>query len=476
VLTSSIRYRDSEGSRSGASNRGVVLFAIGLGTLMSALDGSVVNALLPVMRSALATDVATIEWVVTVYLLVVSGLLLGFGRLGDLRGHRGVYLFGLAAFVVGSALCGASPTAAVLIAARGVQGIGAAMIFANSPAILTHAFPPEERGRALGLQATMTYLGLSIGPALGGWLTEHFGWPSVFYINVPVGAATLLISYRVLPHDEPKERQPPFDYTGAVLFLAGLVGLLFALNRADVWGFGSPALWIVLGASIAVLTAFIVLERRAAHPMLDLSLFGSRTFSATTLTALLNYICVYSVVFVLPFYLIQARGLSPTFAGVVLIAQPIVMMVAAPISGALSDRVGTRAPAMLGMAVLALGLYLLSRLTLDSSLWRVAFALAVVGLGTGVFIAPNNSALMGSAPRHRQGIAAGVLATARNAGMVLGVGLAGALFNAMLSRSDGGPEGVVRGMQLAFEVAAALGAAGVLGAALESKRARVEGS
>lgn len=455
----------------GSPNKGLVLIAIGVGTFMSALDGSVVNALLPIIRDAFKADVATIEWVVTIYLLVVSGLLLGFGRLGDLRGHRGVYLIGLVSFVIGSALCGAAPTAATLIAARAVQGIGAAMVFSNSPAILTLAFPARERGRALGLQATMTYLGLTVGPALGGWLTEQFGWRSIFYINVPVGAVALALSWRFVPRDAPKKQLARFDYAGAALFLAGLVALLLGLNRAEYWGWGSIELWAVIVISLAVLIAFIAVERRAEHPMLDLTLFRGRTFSAATASALLNYVCIYGVIFVLPFYLIQARGLSPAHAGVVLMSQPIVMMIAAPISGALSDRIGTRWPAMVGMALLAVGLFLLSRIALEAPMWHVAVALAVIGLGTGIFIAPNNSALMGGAPRDRQGIAAGVLATARNAGMVLGVGLAGALFNAMLSHGGGGSAGIVSGMHLAFTVDAGVGAFGVLTAAVREKHA-----
>src|SRR5690349_8340485 len=199
-----------------------VLVAVGTGTFMSALDGSVVNAILPVLREELRADIATAEWVVTVYLLVVSGLLLGFGRVGDLRGHKGVYLWGVGGFVASSALCGLAPTAGWLIAFRALQAISASMQFANSPAILTKTFPPSQRGQALGLQAVMTYLGLTVGPSLGGFLAQHLSWRAVFYINVPVGAVALLLSHRHIVRDVPEHAVPGFDWAGAATFFAGL--------------------------------------------------------------------------------------------------------------------------------------------------------------------------------------------------------------------------------------------------------------
>jgi EmrB/QacA subfamily drug resistance transporter len=415
-----------------------VLVAIGVGTFMSALDGSVVNTVLPVVNSAFGSDVATIEWVVTIYLLVVSGLLLSFGRLGDLRGHKQVYVSGFVVFVLGSALCGLSPTAQALIGFRGFQALGAAMLFANAPAILTMNFPATQRGQALGLQATMTYLGLTVGPALGGWLTSQFSWHAVFYINVPVGLLALLLSLRFIPRGSATEHPERFDLTGALTFIVGLITLLLALNQGHAWGWTSPAILALLVVAGVVLGTFLVIEQRVQNPMLDLSLFRRRLFSASAASAMLNYVCIYSVVFLLPFYLIQGRGLSPAQAGLLLTAQPLVMAFTAPVSGTLSDRIGSRLPTTVGMALLATGLFLLSRLGPNSSLSDVAMALAVAGLGTGLFVSPNNSALMGAAPRHRQGIASGILATARNVGMVLGVGLAGAIFTTVLAHGQAG--------------------------------------
>ena len=437
-----------------------VLTAIGVGTFMSALDGSVVNTVLPVLGRDLHASVAAIEWVATIYLLVVSALLLGVGRAGDLRGHKRMYIAGFVLFVIGSALCGAAPSSHVLVAMRALQGIGAAMLFANSPAILTKTFPAAQRGRALGAQATFTYLGLTAGPSLGGWLADAFGWRSVFYINVPVGVIGIILGLRVIEDDRPERKTERFDYQGAMLFTAGLVSLLIALDQGHAWGWQSPLTLSLIAIAVAMLIAVLVVERRRSDAMLDLSLFRSRVFSAATASALLNYICVYAVLFVLPFLLIQGRGLDTRHAGLVLTAQPIIMAIVAPISGALSDRIGSRFLATMGMVVLAAGLFIIARLSAAGSLIEIAAGLAVIGLGIGLFSSPNNSALMGAAPRHRQGIAAGVLATARNVGMVLGVGLAGAVFTTILAR--GGPNALVRGVQASLYVAVVLAALGAI--------------
>ncbi|MCZ7571638.1 MAG: MFS transporter [Ardenticatenaceae bacterium] len=450
--------------RVGVDRKWWVLLAVGVGTFMSALDGSVVNTILPVVNRSFGSGVATIEWVVTIYLLVVSGLLLSFGRLGDLRGHKPVYVTGFAVFVLGSALCGLAPSARALIGFRALQALGAAMLFANSPAILTKNFPAAQRGQALGLQATMTYLGLTAGPALGGWLTDQLSWRAVFYINVPVGLLAMLLSLRLIPRDLPAEHAEQFDLPGAATFMAGLVILLLALNQGHAWGWTSPPIVGLLAAAVLLLALFVSIERRVPNPMLDLSLFERRLFTASATSAVLNYICVYSILFLLPFYLIQGRGLNPAQAGLLLTAQPLVMSVTAPLSGTLSDRIGTRLLTTLGMVLLAVGLFLLARLGPQSAYGSVVVALAVAGLGLGIFVSPNNSAMMGSAPRHRQGIAAGVLATARNVGMVLGVGLAGAILTTVLAQgaASGSATALFAAISTAFLVVTGVAGLGAL--------------
>jgi EmrB/QacA subfamily drug resistance transporter len=437
---------------------------------MSALDGSVVNTLLPVLARAFDASVAGIEWVTTVYLLVISGLLLSVGRAGDLYGHKRLYVGGFVLFVAGSALCGLAWSARALIALRVIQALGAAMLMATAPAILTRSFPASQRGRALGAQGTFTYLGLTAGPSLGGWLASTVGWRAVFYINVPVGAIAILLAWRVIAPDHGARARERFDVVGAVLFTTGLVALLVALNQGHAWGWASTPLVVMVAVAVALLAAFVRVELHRPSPMLDLSLFRDRVFSGATVSALLNYACVFAVLFVLPFLLIQGRGLDAAHAGLVLTAQPIVMAVVAPISGTLSDRIGSRAPAVTGMVILAVGLALLGFVVSRGSLAVIAAGLAVIGLGVGTFVSPNNNALMGAAPRHRQGIAAGVLATARNVGMVLGVGLAGAVFTTVVARSSPAADALVAGVRASLFTAAGVAVLGTLAALMTGRR------
>jgi EmrB/QacA subfamily drug resistance transporter len=336
------------------------------------------------------------------------------------------------------------------------------MLMATAPAILTRSFPASQRGRALGALGTFTYLGLTAGPSLGGWLAGAFGWRSVFYINVPVGAVAILLALRTVLDDRVERRDERFDFVGAALFTAGLVALMVALNQGHAWGWSSPSTLALLVGALVLLGAFVSVENRTSSPMLDLALFRSRVFSAATVSALLNYACVYSVLFVLPFLLIQARGLGTQQAGLVLTAQPIVMAIVAPLSGALSDRVGSRGPATIGMGLLTAGLVALGLVVERGTLIDIAAALALVGLGVGLFVSPNNSALMGAAPRHRQGIASGVLATARNVGMVLGVGFAGAVFTTVVSRVGPDVSAVPAGVRASLLAAAVLAALGTI--------------
>jgi EmrB/QacA subfamily drug resistance transporter len=418
------------------SRKWMVLVAVGTGTFMSALDGSVVNTVLPVITQNLSVSVATVEWVVTVYLLVVSGLLLSVGRLGDLRGHKQIYLLGFVGFVLGSTLCGLAPSASALTISRAFQALGAAMLFANSPAIITKHFPARQRGQALGLQATMTYLGLTTGPALGGWLAGFYGWRSVFFINIPVGMTALLLSWVFIPADNHSERSNGFDFAGAGLFMLGLMSLLLGLNQGHAWGWLSLPILALLAGSLVALAGFVWIEAHREEPMLDMRLFSSGLFSNATFTAMLNYTCVYGVLFLTPFYLIEGRGLSAAHAGLVLTAQPLVMALIAPLSGTLSDRIGSRLPAGAGLAAMGGGVVLLAGQGQQTPIWLMAVGLGSAGLGVGFFTSPNNSALMGAAPQDRQGIASGILATARNVGMVLGIGFAGAIFTSSLAQGN----------------------------------------
>jgi EmrB/QacA subfamily drug resistance transporter len=467
-LMESVIVKTDETHNGTDTGKWLVFIAVGLGTFMSALDGSVVNVTLPLVSNYFRSNVAAVEWVVTLYLLIVSSLLLSFGRLGDMRGHKRIYVAGFLIFVTASALCGFAPSLPVLVVSRGLQAVGAAMLFANAPAILTRTFPGNQRGQVLGLLGMMTYLGSTVGPSLGGFLAQTYSWRAVFYINLPVGLLACLFSAKFIGDDRriplPEER---FDIRGAITFSAGLILLLLGLNQGHAWGWLSlPVLACLLG-SVAIMLIFVNIERRSPSPMLDLSLFSSRIFSASTVSAMLNYVSLFCMIFLMPFYLIQGRGFSPAQAGLFLTAQPLVMIVAAPLSGWLSDRIGSRVLSTLGMGILSLGLFLLSRLGDSTPPGMIVLCLGVVGLGTGIFVSPNNSALLGSAPRGRQGIASAILASARNVGMVLGVGIAGAVFSTALGFL--GENAVIDAVHYGFLTAAVVAFIGILVSSVRGK-------
>ncbi len=449
-----------------------VLIAVGTGTFLSALDGSKLNAVLPEILRALAANLGTGEWVISGFLLVVSGLMLSVGRLGDLWGQRRLYLFGYLVFVGASAACGLAQTIEALIGFRLVQAFGAAFLFASSPAILTRAFPASYRGRALGTQATMTYLGLSCGPALGGWLTDQFGWRSVFLVNIPIGVLAMVLAWRYVPDDLAPAQTEPFDLPGALLWLAGLGALIAGLNRGPAWGWASREITLLLATAAFLLAAFAWREGRTTHPVLDVSLLQHRVFTSAVIAAVLNYIGLFTVLFLMPFYLIRLRQFTVGEAGTMLTALPVAMALMASLSGRWSDRFGTRALGFVGLAIQTAGLLALARSDGTTTTPTLVAILAFTGIGNGTFIAPNNSALMGAAPRHRQGIAGAIMATARNLGMVLGVALAGAIVN---THGQGGEFAMATHMPAlaaAFTVAAALTGCGALAAAARGREQR----
>ncbi len=417
----------------GVARKWWVLIAVGTGSFMAGLDGSVVNTVLPVIRQAFSSDLATVEWVVMIYLLTLSVLLLSFGRLGDILGHKRVFNLGFVVFILGSALCGVAPTEGFLIGFRVLQAIGAAMLTANSPAIITTAFPAEQRGQALGMQATIIYLGVTAGPSLGGFLTDRFGWRAVFFINVPVGILGTILAFLIIPRTVAAQRRETFDLVGAGTFLVGLGALMLAVSKGQDMGWAAPMILGLFAVAVVFLAAFIRLEFSVSHPMLDLTLFRSRLLSAATSAAFFNYVCVYLMMFLMPFYLIQGRHFSPGFVGLLLTAQPIVMAIAAPFSGTLSDRIGSRIPATLGMVFLAVGLFGMSQINAQTSEMDIVIRLMLMGLGTGIFTSPNSSAILGSVPPQQRGIVSGIAATARNLGMIFGVAVAGAVFTTQIA-------------------------------------------
>lgn len=405
----------------------LILTAVLMGTVMGPLDTSVVNVAMPTLSEVFRAGMTTVSWVSMSYLLVLSSLLLTYGRLGDMLGYRKLFLWGMIIFTAASVLCGLSPTIAVLIAARAFQAAGAGLMMAVAPAIITKTFPPAERGKALGYNAMAVAVGLSVGPSFGGFLLKSFGWRSIFFINLPIGIAGYFWARSVIPPENELKKES-FDPPGALLGFVFLASLLLYISKGQEIGWTSGLGFFLLIVSALSFTSFIIQEKRAREPMLDLSLFSNRMFSAGNLSCLLNFIAQYMMVFLTPFFLNRA-GYSTNQIGLLMTAFPITMLLVAPISGTLSDKIGPLFLSTGGALISSAALYLMSTLDLSSSGFEVVWRLVLFGLGNGLFQTPNNSSVMGSAPRDRQGIASGVLATMRNVGMVLGIALGSGLFS-----------------------------------------------
>jgi len=410
-------------------HRWLILIAVMLGSIIAPIDGSIMNIAMPTLVKVFHAPMETVSWVSMAYLLVVSSTLLMFGRLGDIAGYKSIYQAGLLIFTAASALCGFSHTIAVLIAGRVLQAIGGGMLLSMTPAILTAVFPPTERGRALGMNAMSVAIGLAIGPSLGGFLVSTLGWEYIFFINVPIGIAALIWAQIAIPKRSSR-RDERFDAIGAVLAFCLLFSLLLYINRGSEWGWTSPIGLLMLIITACSLIAFIMTDSHRPEPMLDLSLFRIRLFTAGTVSTLLNFSAQYIMTFLTPFYLTQ-KGMSASAAGALMTAFPACMLIMAPLSGALSDRMGACGLSTLGAAISALGLFLMSTLTLSSPVWQIALNLAVFGVGNGLFQSPNNSSVMGSVPRERLGVASSFLATMRNVGMVMGIAIGGAVFTSL---------------------------------------------
>ncbi len=410
---------------------------------MSTLDISIVNISLPRIMSDLNANLGAIQWVVLAYLLTISSLLLTFGRLADLMGRKRVYIAGFAVFTAGNLLAGFSHNVTELIMARALTGVGGAMIQANGAAITAAVFPPEERGKALGLNGTIVAAGLVTGPTIGGLLTDTLGWRSVFFAAIPVGMLAIPFASLVLREGHisaPRAtRREPFDWLGAALWAAFLFTLLFALNRGPDMGWSSPALFGLFSASVVLVVVFVFVELRNAYPTIRLSLFRIWGFSAGCTASFSTFVGQQASTFLMPFYLQIALALSTRTAGALMTTVPFTMALVAPISGRLSDRYGSRILATAGLTTTLSGLFLLSQVTTaNQGHAPIIGALMLLGLGIGMFHSPNNSFIFGSVPREQYGVASGFIATMRTAGSSLGITLWGTIVTTRLTSAGFG--------------------------------------
>jgi EmrB/QacA subfamily drug resistance transporter len=432
-----MRYpqKSKEGSAAGGHlhhdppNKWLVFVLVATAVFMSTLDSSIVNIALPAIMADLQVPLTVIEWVPMVYLLSVSSLLLTCGRLSDIRGRRLVYCSGFVVFSVGSLLCAMVDGAHLLIASRALQGLGAAMLMACSPALVVDAFPAAERGRSMGMVGMVVATGLVTGPALGGFILEHFSWRVIFYINVPIGILVTVAAMRILGRMPRRRLAEPMDWTGALLIAVCFSAFITGLSHFHDWGPTSLPIAATAVLFVAGMVALIRVERRSAHPIIDPSLLGIRLFAFSVGAAMILFVGLFFITFLMPFYMVHPLGYSMNRVGATMMITFVFLFFVAPISGALSDRMGSRALCTMGMALLAVALLLLSRLTAGATVMDMAWRLALSGIGVAVFISPNSSAALGAVPPRHRGIASGSVATARNLGMVIGVAAAGLVFN-----------------------------------------------
>lgn len=404
-----------------------ILAAVAMGIFLSTIDGSIVNIALPTLVLDLQAPLSIIQWVVLAYLLTITVLMLGFGRLGDMIGKKTLYLIGCILFTLGSVACGLSSAVYMLIGFRVLQAVGAAMIMALGTAITTEAFPPSERGKALGISGLIVSIGIIAGPTLGGLILSTLTWHWIFFVNIPVGIAGIILVARFVPAYRPAKGQR-FDLPGAVVMLVSLSALLFSLTIGEIDGFQSPIVWILAVVFVAFLVIFILVEKRVSDPMIDLGLFRNTLFNSNLIMGFLTFIASAGMTFLMPFYLQEMRSFGPGQAGLMLSVVPVALGISAPISGVLSDRYGTRKLTVIGLLIALAGYIGVTTLTLNTSVLGYVLRFFPIGIGMGVFQSPNNSAVMGNVPRERLGIASGLLSITRTMGQTTGIAILNAIY------------------------------------------------
>jgi EmrB/QacA subfamily drug resistance transporter len=408
-----------------------------MGVFLATIDGSIVNISLPTLVGAFQTDFALVQWVVLSYLLTVTTLMLGVGRLADIYGKKPIYTTGFIVFTVGSVLCGLSPTIYTLIGFRVLQAVGAAMVMALGMAIVTEAFPPSERGRALGISGTIVSVGIAVGPTLGGLIVKNLSWHWIFFVNLPIGIVGTWMVVRYVPAFKPPGGQR-FDYLGALALCVSLLALLLALTFGQRVGFGDRSVLLLFGTWVVSLAAFIFIELHLDQPMIDLRLFRNTLFSVSLATGFMIFICLAGTLLLMPFYIQNVLGYDPQQTGLLMATVPVALGIIAPVSGSLSDRFGSRPITVAGLAVLTAGFLAVSSLDAETTTLGYVLRFLPVGLGMGIFQSPNNSAIMGAAPRDRLGIASGMLAVTRTLGQTTGIATLGALWAGQVFKHAGG--------------------------------------
>ncbi|WP_461213515.1 MFS transporter [Lacticaseibacillus sp. GG6-2] len=441
-----------------------IITAVGMFTIMSTLDASIVNIALPVMSKDLHVPMNQAEWVVSIYLIVICALLLLMGKLGDTLGKIRIFRLGTGLFTVGSLLAGFNHSFYLLLFARVLQALGASMTMANNNGIITEIFPQNERGKALGLIGSFVAVGSIAGPGIGGLILGVLPWGYIFWINIPIGIATMVVGHFVLPKDLRVNHQP-IDWAGFGSYVVAIVPFFLAISLGQEVGFTRPAILGLFAVAIAAFVVFLLIERQRANPLVSLKLFTNQEFTISLLCGFLIFVTNFFSNVITPFYLENARGFSATHAGYLMMIFPIVQVVIAPLSGSLADKIGPYVLTLVGLAAILLAQLGYTVWHLHSGLVMILLVIAINGFGNGVFQSPNNTIIMSAVAADDLGIAGGLNALARNLGMVVGISAATTTLFASMSHTAGRkmttyPTGndalFISGMRVAFYVAIGL--------------------
>jgi len=450
------------------SHKIAVMLVTSIAAFVTPFMAASVNIALPSIARDYSMDAITLSWIATSFILSAAVFLIPFGRIADISGRKRVFIWGGAIFGAASILAALAWSPVILITARVIQGIGGAMLFGTSAAIISSVYPPGERGRAMGINIAIVYLGLSLGPFLGGLMTQYLGWRSIFWLNTLLCALLVVITVWRLKPEWAEARGEKFDYFGSIVYGAGLVALIYGLSELpSIHGFVS------LGAGLVILLIFLRWEATITSPILDINLFAeNRVFAFSNLAAFINYSATFAVGFLLSLYLQYIKGLSPSDAGIVLVAMPVVQAVFSPLTGRLSDRIQPRLLASSGMALTAAGLLLLVFIGSDTATWYIIVSLVVLGAGFALFSSPNVNAVMSSVDKKSLGVASATLATMRLTGQMFSLGIAMLLISLFMGRVEVSPEvypQYISSLQSAFAIFTALCIGGIFASMARGK-------
>jgi EmrB/QacA subfamily drug resistance transporter len=452
----------------GAVNKRSALLVAALGSFLTSFMSSSVNIALPSIGREFAMDAVLLSWVATSYLLAAAMFLVPFGRIADIHGRKRVFTYGILIYTVSSLLSAISTSAVILICFRILQGIGGAMIFGTAVAVITSVFPAGERGKALGINVATVYSGLSLGPFLGGFLTQHFGWRNIFLVNVPLGGLIMAFIFWKLKGEWVGAKGEKFDFTGSIIYSLTLIAIMYGFSLLPAMS----GAWLILMGVLGIL-AFIRWEMKVESPVLNMNLFRNNTvFAFSNLAVLISYSATFAVSFLLSLYLQYTKGLSPQNAGLILVSQPLVQAIFSPFAGRLSDRIEPRVVASMGMVLTAVGLSLFTFLNEKTTLEFIVGSLILIGFGFALFSSPNTNAVMSSVKKRFYGVASGTRGTMRLTGQMLSMGIAMLIFAIYIGRVQITPEHYtlfLRSAKAAFIIFASLCFGGIFASLARGK-------